>query len=1129
MKRLMYIMLVGLLFTACANDLKEEITTGRISGSVSDKTTGEPVATVIATLSPSGRSTVTGSDGAFEFIDLSSGEYTINISKEGYKGNDKKVTVVAGQTSQTHLLIERIPAVITADYSEIDFGETLTTLAFSIINSGYETLSWHIEYDDELWIKEIKPLTGELESGKTAAIVVNIDREKLRSGNNEMVLVVVSNNGKTEIKAKAIGEAKVSPALNINEASNITSNSAVLHAEITEAGVPAYTERGFIYDTLSNPTLWNNIAVLTSPLNEDKIFSYSLEGLALGNTYYVKAYAISKIDTAYSNNEIKIATVATAPVVVTNAVSGINVNAAIATLNATVENIGDPSYIEKGFVYAETPNPTIENTKIQVGGVGDGEYSMQINNLTRNMLYYVRAYIINTQGVYYSKNEISFKIETTPPAVSVKPISNLDVIKRTATLNGVVDDEGVPAYTERGFVYHIEGNPTIENTRIVTSGKGKGEFSANISNLNTDQPYYVRAYAINDGGITYSNTQETFTLSTSLASVSISQVSDMDIDDASVVLNATITDAGVPPYTERGFVYSTSGTPTINENKLVVEGTGTGTYSFKLKGLEYNKQYYVRAYVINEKGIAYSSTQETFTVGTTSPATSVLAVTDINYGKASAVFNGTMSNTGNPKYTERGFVYGTMTDPTIEHNKVVASSSGSSFNMKVAGLELNTSYYVRTYAIQNETPHYSSNEVSFVIEATLPEVTTPTVSNIDYANRQAIFTASVLTAGDPAFTEKGFVYGLSVNPNVYDDMKVSSSNPELGEYNKTVTELQPNVTYHLRAYAQNSGGVAYSEDVTFSLTYTEPNIGTLYIDEINLNEGVAVVRSSVIDGNPMHTERGFVYATHSNPTINDNYVIVEGTGTGDFVGTISNLDINKTYYVKAYVKTEIGVYYSSDKTFTTEGDMPGTPFFDGEIIEDRTTESVTVYGCLYNDTNPEAIELGFVYSNSNTLPSINDKVIVGKVTNNTSSRVYFSSTITNLNIKDYYYIRPYAKNRYGTMYGEVECVWGPLFIEIKNAGIAVQCRALGRNDVYSAKALCENSSIGGYTDWRLPTNSELATIYSIRSSLPMLEKTDNAFYWSSSGNVMDMENGSLFSSESYYKTFFVLPVRTLTE
>ena len=142
MKRLIYIMLAGLLFMACADDINEEVTIGKISGVVSDKTTGEPVATVSAVLSPGGNSTVTGSDGSFEFVDLAPGEYTVNINKEGYKGNNKTVTVVAGQTTQAHLLIERIPAVITANRTELDFGKDygVNTLSFNIVNNNYEKL-----------------------------------------------------------------------------------------------------------------------------------------------------------------------------------------------------------------------------------------------------------------------------------------------------------------------------------------------------------------------------------------------------------------------------------------------------------------------------------------------------------------------------------------------------------------------------------------------------------------------------------------------------------------------------------------------------------------------------------------------------------------------------------------------------------------------------------------------------------------------------------------------------------------------------------------------------------------------------------------------------------------------------
>ena len=201
--------MAGLLCTACADDIQEEVTVGRISGVVSDKNTGEPVATVSAVLSPGGNSTVTGSDGSFEFVGLGPGEYTVNISKEGYKGNNKTVTVVAGQTTQAHLLIERIPAVITADRTELDFGMdySVNTLSFNIVNNNYEKLSWEM-VNNCSWITEVSPISGTLDYGKTGTIVVKIDRNLLDDGDNTAILVLsTEGRGSVEITVKAYGNS----------------------------------------------------------------------------------------------------------------------------------------------------------------------------------------------------------------------------------------------------------------------------------------------------------------------------------------------------------------------------------------------------------------------------------------------------------------------------------------------------------------------------------------------------------------------------------------------------------------------------------------------------------------------------------------------------------------------------------------------------------------------------------------------------------------------------------------------------------------------------------------------------------------------------------------------------------
>lgn len=65
-------------------------------------------------------------------------------------------------------------------------------------------------------------------------------------------------------------------------------------------------------------------------------------------------------------------------------------------------------------------------------------------------------------------------------------------------------------------------------------------------------------------------------------------------------------------------------------------------------------------------------------------------------------------------------------------------------------------------------------------------------------------------------------------------------------------------------------------------------------------------------------------------------------------------------------------------------------------------------------------------------------------------------------------------------------------------------------DWSSAKSLCKNSVVGGYTDWRLPTKAELAMLYQNKNVIGGFSKTR---YWSSTEYVNDLNAWSLdFSS-----------------
>lgn len=514
MKRLFYIMLAGLLFAACTEEFNEESALGRISGSVSDKNTGDPVATVNVTLSPGGNTTVTGTDGSFECIDLTPGIYTVNINKEGYKSNEKEVTVVAGQTVQAHLLIERIPAVITSDRTVLDFGSdySVNTLSFNIVNNNYEKLSWEM-VNNCGWITEVTPKSGTLNYGKTGTIIVKINRDLLADGNNTTVLVLSTEGvGSTEITVKAYGTAKKTAVLNTLEPSSITATTAVLQGEIVDGGYPKYTERGIVLDDQPMPTKEKSLQQLTATITSDKIFSCQTTGLTLGTTYYVRAYAVNEKGIAYSSNQVSFTTVAVGSKVTMKGVDDINLNAHTAVAHGEILELGDPAYTERGFVYSHTNStPTIYNSIVAVDGSGKGTFDAKLTGLERETSCYVRAYVKNEAGVVYSENTVTFSTNESLATVETLEATDIDESTHSAVLRGKVTFAGNPSYTERGFVYSSKySTPTIDDDKVVVNGTGLGEYEARVNNFSRETSTYVRAYVTNSKGTFYGETIEIF-------------------------------------------------------------------------------------------------------------------------------------------------------------------------------------------------------------------------------------------------------------------------------------------------------------------------------------------------------------------------------------------------------------------------------------------------------------------------------------------------------------------------------------------------------------------------------------------------------------------------------------------
>ncbi|MCQ2073628.1 MAG: DUF1566 domain-containing protein [Bacteroidaceae bacterium] len=518
MRNPFFVSIMAVLAVACAKPIEEVDNYGDIAGIVSDKSVGDPISVAQVTLDPSGKSTVTGSDGSFTFTNIKTGDYTVKVNKKGYNDASNKVSVVAGSKSECNLLLERIPAYVTADKDVLDFGDNLTqtTLSFNIVNSSYENLSWHIDYDKSSisFVKEISPASGTTPFGKTSTIVVTIDRDKLKNGPNESTLVIVSDNGEgsSEVKIKAVGKEKTLAALNILSVTDVSSKSAVANGEITFAGLPTYKERGFVYAQSQYPTIESTIQKVTVAVDDKNQFKSSLINLEYGFTYYVRAYAINEVGTAYSTNQIQFTPQAVLPAISVRTVTDLNLTGLTVKLHASIDNAGDPAYTEKGFVYSTvTSTPTLTDGFITVSGSATGSYTATLTKLSLEKTYYVRGYAVSPGGTVYS-DATSFSTNEILPVITTDAPTSVDIDNLTAVLHGTITDAGTPAYTERGFVYSTEyEEPTIYDNKIVVSGTGTGSYEYRMTNFSTDKTTYIRAYAKNHKGTVYGETKVLFT------------------------------------------------------------------------------------------------------------------------------------------------------------------------------------------------------------------------------------------------------------------------------------------------------------------------------------------------------------------------------------------------------------------------------------------------------------------------------------------------------------------------------------------------------------------------------------------------------------------------------------------
>ena len=309
--------------------------------------------------------------------------------------------------------------------------------------------------------------------------------------------------------------------------------------------------------------------------------------------------------------------------------------------------------------------------------------------------------------------------------------------------------------------------------------------------------------------------------------------------------------------------------------------------------------------------------------------------------------------------------------------------------------------------------------------------------------------------------------------------------------------------------------------------YAEGRIETISATEITNHSAVLKGKIEILTAGEKADlnvkSRGFVYGTGSHSLVN---TITDGvTGEGDFTGNAIGLLPNTRYYARAFALIEGKVneksqkrYYGNIIEFTTDNRaLP--PSVTTQAASNITANGARLNGTIVSAGYPSYSERGFVYGNISN-PRLENATVIQVMGSGTGE---FYSDIIGLTTDVIYYTRAYATNSEGTVYGE-QVSFTPTvstgYVVLQMDGIMVQTNDLSSGANWNtARNLCQNSQIGGFSDWRLPTEGELQTLYRLRTTIGGLTA---GFYWGNERNsswaglyiVLDISNAQLTYHDS---------------
>ena len=537
----------------------------------------------------------------------------------------------------------------------------------------------------------------------------------------------------------------------------------------------------------------------------------------------------------------------------------------------------------------------------------------------------------------------------TLPLPSVTTEAATAISSTQGQLNGYVVEHPEYPVTERGFLFadNMQFNGAVE----YSTGSGGGQFHYMVSNLQLANRYYYRAYAQSAMGTTYGDVLY-FDTQAEMPTVLTLSVTDVKASQATVTGNVTAT--GGETSLVRGVCWSTSQSPTVNDNHTA-DSSGAGIFTSHITGLTPDTTYYVCAYATNSVGTAYGEQQSFTTRSAFYCGTDTLTDYDGNvyhtveigqqcwmrenlrtthYSDGTDILPGgtTFSATVAYRYAPNdnssnvpfyGYLY----------NRAAVMRGAPTSNANPSGVQgiCPDGWHVPSGAewmqlilyVRNQSQYWCNGDSSFIVQA----LASPT--GYIYQSGIPFDSPYTIKGGNPnEYNATGFSALLAGNA-LADNFGISAlfhSTDPTKAFCMTKDAFSPtlqgfNAPISVRCLLDDSG--------LGGNLVTAPVVTTNAVGDITSCSAKCGGFVSGRGGAGV-TSRGVCWSTVPNPTVNDSHT-ADGTGNGGFKSVLSCLTPGTTYHIRAYATNSAGTAYGEELSFTTTH-----PVADSVLIDAQT-------------------------------------------------------------------------------------------------------------------------------------------------------------------------------------------------